>query len=55
MREYKIEETLPGRYAVTYEEDGRLWSIPIDESNADYQRYLEETNGGLPTPAKEEE
>ena len=28
--------------------NGVVWGIPEDESNADYQQYLADTNGGLP-------
>lgn len=41
MREYKLEEVLPGKFAITFtDEDGRVWSIPEDEGNSDYQAYL---------------
>jgi hypothetical protein len=32
--------------------DGKVWGIPADESNAMYQQYLIDTDGGLPTPKK---
>ena len=34
------------------EPDGKVWAIPADESNAMYQQYLIDTDGGLPTPKK---
>lgn len=33
-------------------EDGSVWYIPADESNSDYQQYLIDTDGGLPTPSE---
>jgi hypothetical protein len=30
--------------------DGTVSHIPMDESNSDYQQYLVDTDGGLPTP-----
>lgn len=50
MREYKLENTLGDNFAITYMEANRTWSIPLDESNSDYQQYLIDTNGGLPIP-----
>jgi hypothetical protein len=32
------------------EPDGKVWGIPADESNAMYQQYLIDTDGGLPIP-----
>jgi len=50
MREYKLEESVANTYLITYIENGRVWTIPQDEDNADYQRYLIDTDGGLPIP-----
>ena len=30
--------------------DGKVWGIPADESNSMYQKYLIDTDGGLPIP-----
>ena len=40
MRNY-VEVTSPmGNTVIQYEENGFLYSIPKDEANSDYQRYL---------------
>lgn len=46
--EYVEEKT----YVIRSEdsETGEVWFIPVDESNADFRKYLEDTNGGLPLP-----
>lgn len=41
MRNYQIVETPMGNTIIQYEENGVLYSIPMDESNSDYQAYLE--------------
>lgn len=38
-----IYEIIKGEYSDTLQRidpDGKVWSIPMDENNADYQRYL---------------
>lgn len=40
MRNYKEIETPLGSQVIQYEENGVLYTIPKDESNSDYQRYL---------------
>lgn len=40
MRNYIVEKNLMGQDIISYEENGVLFSIPADESNSDYQRYL---------------
>jgi hypothetical protein len=38
---YEVTETPFGHSVINaYFEDGRMLSIPIDESNSDYQAYL---------------
>lgn len=38
---YELIEVMPGRMAITFTDDaGRVWSIPEDETNSDYQAYL---------------
>jgi hypothetical protein len=39
-RTYKVIETPFGNTIIQYEENGVLYSIPMDESNSDYQTYL---------------
>lgn len=39
-REYKEITTPSNNKIIQYEENGFLVSIPQDESNSDYQRYL---------------
>ena len=38
--EYTIIKTETGEILQRIDEDGKVWSIPMDESNSDYQRYL---------------
>ena len=40
IKEYKEVTTSTGATILQYEEDGVLYSIPIDPANADYQAYL---------------
>jgi hypothetical protein len=41
MPTYKeIETPLGGTVIQRTDEDGKVWWIPMDESNSDYQRYL---------------
>ena len=43
MSTYTTYETEFGQLFVTrQDEDGRIYTFPADESNSDYQRYLEE-------------
>lgn len=42
-KEIKIEG-LDGSYIERIDDDGKVWSIPIDESNSDYQAYLNKDN-----------
>ena len=39
-REYKEVTTSTGATIIQYEEDGVLYSIPVDPANSDYQAYL---------------
>lgn len=45
--EYKI---INKHCILRYNEDGSISAIPASESNADYQQYLLDTDGGLPLP-----
>jgi hypothetical protein len=40
MRNYVEIETITGKQVIQYQENGVLYSIPKDEANSDYQRYL---------------
>jgi hypothetical protein len=40
MKNYQEIETPFGGTILQYEENGVLYSIPKDEGNSDYQRYL---------------
>ena len=37
---YKVIEMPEYLYIERTDPDGKVWSIPIDEANADYQAYL---------------
>jgi hypothetical protein len=37
---YTIIETESGEILQRIDEDGKVWSIPMDEANSDYQAYL---------------
>jgi hypothetical protein len=39
-KDYKIIQTPFGGEIIQYEENGVLYSIPMDEANSDYQAYL---------------
>ena len=41
MPTYKVIDLTDYSYIERTDEDGKVWSIPIDESNSDYQAYLE--------------
>jgi hypothetical protein len=40
----------PTKSIMRTDDDGTVWSIPEDPENSDYQQYLVDTDGGLPTP-----
>jgi hypothetical protein len=40
MKNYQVVETPSGNTIIQYEENGLLISIPMDETNSDYQAYL---------------
>ena len=41
MRYEIITDKITGSQSIQgYFEDGKTWSIPMDETNSDYQRYL---------------
>jgi hypothetical protein len=37
---YKVIELADHSYIERTDADGKVWSIPMDETNSDYQRYL---------------
>jgi hypothetical protein len=39
-KEYTVITTPSGEEVIQYEENGVLYTIPKDEANSDYQRYL---------------
>jgi hypothetical protein len=48
IKNYTKITTLMGNIVIQYEEDGVLYTIPLDPANSDYQQYLkwlEEQNG----------
>jgi hypothetical protein len=50
---YEKIEILPGEFSIKRtDSDGTVWWIPEDLENAHYQKYLEDTDGGLPMPKK---
>lgn len=43
MPTYKEQKDINGEEIIAIErtdEDGKIWSIPLDPANSDYQRYL---------------
>jgi len=40
MTKYTKKTTDTGSYIERLDDDGTVWSIPIDPANSDYQRYL---------------
>jgi hypothetical protein len=40
MKYKKITDDANFSYIEKTDEDGKVWSIPMDESNSDYQAYL---------------
>jgi len=41
MTQYEIVTTFQGEKILKRtDDDGQIWWIPMDESNSDYQRYL---------------
>jgi hypothetical protein len=44
---------LIGSSIIRTDDDGKEWSIPEDPANSDYQKYLIDTDGGLPMPEEE--
>jgi len=42
MHQYEwYPKDLPNLYIQRVDEDGTIWSIPVDENNMDYRAYLE--------------
>ena len=42
-----------GESIIRIDDDGKEWGIPNDPANSDYQKYLIDTDGGLPMPEEE--
>jgi hypothetical protein len=40
MTIYELRETEKGEQLFKIDEDGKEWAVPMDESNSDYQAYL---------------
>jgi hypothetical protein len=40
MTNYEIVNTGQGQVIKRTDTDGKVWWIPMDETNSDYQRYL---------------
>lgn len=52
---YKITKTIYGDIIILRKnEDGTVTSFGEYEANSDYQQYLVDTDGGLPTPKQTE-
>jgi hypothetical protein len=49
MRKYTEVESIRGTI-IQYEENGVLYSIPIDPANSDYQAYLKRDEAEQSTP-----
>jgi hypothetical protein len=50
LRKIQISEKESMLCIFRTDDDGTVWFIPEDEANSDYQKYLVDTDGGLPTP-----
>mgnify|MGYP003316263354 CR=1 FL=1 len=52
----KLKKTLDGTgtecILITYDDHPRVWSVPLDSGNADYQEYLKWTKGEYPYTEK---
>jgi hypothetical protein len=48
---YKIIEMPEYSYIEKTEADGKVWSIPMDETNSDYQAYLNKDKAEQSTPS----
>jgi hypothetical protein len=51
MKNYKEIVTPFGNTIIQYEENGVLYSIPMDEANSDYQAYLKRNEAEQSTPS----
>lgn len=47
---YKLYSSISGIGLVATDKNGKTYSIPFDETNSDYIKYLEDTDGGLELP-----
>ena len=47
---YKIIEMPEYSYIERTDTDGKVWSIPMDEANSDYQAYLNKDKAEQSTP-----
>jgi len=50
MKNYTEITTPSGNTIIQYEENGVLYSIPMDEANSDYQAYLNKDKAEQSTP-----
>jgi hypothetical protein len=51
MRTYETKTTPFGQeYILLTEEDGKVYSIPVDPANSDYQAYLNKDKAEQSTP-----
>jgi hypothetical protein len=51
MRTYETKTTSFGQeYILLTEEDGKVYSIPVDPANSDYQAYLNKDEAEQSTP-----
>jgi hypothetical protein len=51
MKNYTEITTPSGNTIIQYEENGVLYSIPMDEANSDYQAYLNKDKAEQSTPS----
>lgn len=51
---YELVDVLGSWVITRTDENGAIWCIPANLNNIDYQRYLVDTDGGLPTPKQTE-
>jgi hypothetical protein len=52
---YELVNVLGDWVITRTDEDGLIWCIPSNPANSDYQKYLVDTDGGLPLPKETKE